>query len=329
MKAPLSCETACWPRASRSSIARSACRRFDRASVTSAARHRSAARRSIRVGQAVGASGRDPAAASRRSGDNWSPAHGIVQLTPGRDPPGRRGAGPLADIFDIFGRVARAAVPGRRRPSRQLERVCLRRRRSSSSMSRASSPRRRRRGSRFSTRHSSWRRGSARTASPPGMCTTTSDHERALAAVQDVPAGHRLYRQAHFLASVSLLELKRYDEAFDELTRLYEQEKDSTLLNNMGVIQLRRPQGAPGGRAVSYFNEAAGLEGVDSVLQSRLRLLARRRRGRCRLVAARGGSTESRRSCGSLRPWRRTRGNRQCHGGRAREGSRKTTLVDV
>ena len=51
---------------------------------------------------------------------------------------------------------------------------------------------------------------------------------------------------------MSLLELKRYDEAFDELTRLYEQEKDSTLLNNMGVIQLRRPQGAPGGRAVSY-----------------------------------------------------------------------------
>jgi tetratricopeptide (TPR) repeat protein len=90
------------------------------------------------------------------------------------------------------------------------------------------------------------------------------DHERALAAVKDVPAGHRLSRQARFLSSVSLLDLKRYQEAFDELNRLNMEENDATLLNNMGVVQLRRPAGAPGGRAVSYFNEAAGLEGVDS-----------------------------------------------------------------
>jgi tetratricopeptide (TPR) repeat protein len=89
------------------------------------------------------------------------------------------------------------------------------------------------------------------------------NHEAALATVTSVPAGHRLSRQARFLASVSLLELKRYQEAFNELTRLNAEESDATLLNNLGVVQLRRPPGS-GPRAVSYFNEAASLDGVDS-----------------------------------------------------------------
>ena len=90
------------------------------------------------------------------------------------------------------------------------------------------------------------------------------NHEQALATVKTVPAGHRLSRQARFLASVSLLELRRYEAAFDELTRLNAEEADATLLNNLGVVQLRRPGGSGGPRAVSYFNEAAGLDGVDS-----------------------------------------------------------------
>jgi tetratricopeptide (TPR) repeat protein len=91
------------------------------------------------------------------------------------------------------------------------------------------------------------------------------EHDRALAAVRQVPAGHRFARQARFLASVSLLELKRYQEAFNELTKLNAEEIDATLLNNLGVVQLRRPaENNTGMRAVSYFNEAASLEGVDS-----------------------------------------------------------------
>ena len=69
------------------------------------------------------------------------------------------------------------------------------------------------------------------------------NHEAALATVTAVPAGHRLSRQARFLASMSLLELKRYEEAFDELTRLNAEERDATVLNNLGVVQLRRPPG--------------------------------------------------------------------------------------
>jgi tetratricopeptide (TPR) repeat protein len=90
------------------------------------------------------------------------------------------------------------------------------------------------------------------------------NHQSALAVVREVPHGHRLGRQARFLASLSLLELNQYQEAFDELTKLNDEETDATLLNNLGVVQLRRSSGSPGARAVSYFNAAASLEGVDS-----------------------------------------------------------------
>jgi tetratricopeptide (TPR) repeat protein len=90
------------------------------------------------------------------------------------------------------------------------------------------------------------------------------EHDRALAAVRQVPAEHSLARQARFLASVSLLELKRYQEAFNELTKLNAEKTDATVLNNLGVVQLRRPPDHTGSRAVSFFNEAASLDGVDS-----------------------------------------------------------------
>jgi predicted Zn-dependent protease len=94
--------------------------------------------------------------------------------------------------------------------------------------------------------------------------TSLDENERALAAVREVPSGHRLFRQARFLASLSLLELKRYQEAFDELRRLNEEESEAALLNNLGVVLLRRPAGTAGPRAVMYFNEAASLDGEDS-----------------------------------------------------------------
>jgi tetratricopeptide (TPR) repeat protein len=85
------------------------------------------------------------------------------------------------------------------------------------------------------------------------------DHEAALAAVGQVPGDHVLDRPARFRASVSLLEMGRYDAAFDALTALLAGGREAAVLNNLGVVQLRRP-GDAGGRAVSYFNEAASLE---------------------------------------------------------------------
>jgi tetratricopeptide (TPR) repeat protein len=90
------------------------------------------------------------------------------------------------------------------------------------------------------------------------------EHQKALAAVRLVPPAHPLGRQARFLASLSLIELKRWDDAFDELVGLNAEARDAALFNNMGIVQLRRPSGSSAGRAVSYFNEAASLDGLDA-----------------------------------------------------------------
>jgi Flp pilus assembly protein TadD len=89
------------------------------------------------------------------------------------------------------------------------------------------------------------------------------DDDEALAAIRDVPATHRLARKARFLATISLLGLGRYDDATAGLTALNQSMPDPSLLNNLGVVQLRRPPGSQGGRAVSFFGEAAKLDPSD------------------------------------------------------------------
>ena len=173
-------------------------------------------------------------------------------------------SGPLADIFDIYDRLAVRLVPGSSSAAAQLEnshppiaafeqfiKGLL-----------AETP-----ATKLSFLTEALRLAPELQRARLAAWDVHSDlgeHERALAAAGEVPPDHRFARQARFLASVSLLELKRYQEAFDELTRLNGEESDATLLNNLGVVQLRRPVDSPGPRAVSYFNEAASLDGVDS-----------------------------------------------------------------
>jgi tetratricopeptide (TPR) repeat protein len=93
------------------------------------------------------------------------------------------------------------------------------------------------------------------------------EHQNALTVIRQVPETHALGRQASFLASVSLVQLARYPEAFDALTRMNRAEIDGSLLNNLGIVQLRRPPaGATGRRAVTYFTDAIAVEGADSDL---------------------------------------------------------------
>jgi tetratricopeptide (TPR) repeat protein len=217
----------------------------------------------IRVGQVVGAS-QIIVGTFTLAGDTLTVRARAIVLDTGLAAPEIVESGPLADIFDIYDRIAVRLTPGSSAAGVQLE---------------ASHP--------PIVAFEQFIKGLIAEAPEtrlsflnealklaPGLQRARlavwdvhndlGDHERALAAVKQVPAGHPLSRQARFLASVSLLELRRYPEAFDELTKLNTDQKDATLLNNLGVTQLRRPRGAPGGRAVSYFNEAAGLEGVDS-----------------------------------------------------------------
>jgi Flp pilus assembly protein TadD len=97
--------------------------------------------------------------------------------------------------------------------------------------------------------------------------TALGEHKEALAIAKAVPASSPLSRQARFLAGVSMINLEQYQEASEAFTALNRERADSALLNNLGVIQLRRPrpagQPAPGGTAVSYFGEAVKLDGSD------------------------------------------------------------------
>lgn len=86
--------------------------------------------------------------------------------------------------------------------------------------------------------------------------TTQGDHAAALAAARAVSASSRQARRARFLAGVSLISLKQHDEAFALLKELQETAPDPAILNNIGVIQLRRAAPAETGKPVYFLTKA-------------------------------------------------------------------------
>jgi Flp pilus assembly protein TadD len=97
--------------------------------------------------------------------------------------------------------------------------------------------------------------------------TSLGEHKAALAIVGEVPASSPLSRQARFLSAVSTINLGQFQAAFDVLSSLNRERPDPALLNNLGVVQLRRARATgtavAGGSAVSYFGEAIKLDGAD------------------------------------------------------------------
>lgn len=93
--------------------------------------------------------------------------------------------------------------------------------------------------------------------------TEQGDHAAALAAVRAVPEGSTRERRARFLAGVSLLDLKRYDEAFDTFTHLLDDtaaddvRQIAAIANNLGVVQMRRGATQQTGSAAYHLTKAA------------------------------------------------------------------------
>ena len=92
------------------------------------------------------------------------------------------------------------------------------------------------------------------------------NHRLAVEEAQRIPEGHPLARRARFLRALSLMELGRLAEAFDGLVALQSASPSAAIANNLGVVQLRRPNGTPGGRAVVHFTEATRLDAGDAEL---------------------------------------------------------------
>ena len=86
--------------------------------------------------------------------------------------------------------------------------------------------------------------------------TAQGDHDAALAAARAVSPSSRQARRARFLAAVSLISLKQHDEAFAVLKELQDAAPDPAILNNLGVIQLRRAAPAETGKPVYFLTKA-------------------------------------------------------------------------
>ena len=106
-----------------------------------------------------------------------------------------------------------------------------------------------------------------------GRADRQGDHAAALAAARAVPAGSPLARRARFLAGVSLLDLKRYDEAFDAFKALVDVAPVPPRRNRHGRRGLQQPRrrrsirrGATPqtGTATFYLTKAADADAGDA-----------------------------------------------------------------
>lgn len=92
--------------------------------------------------------------------------------------------------------------------------------------------------------------------------TDDDEHARALAAVRAVPSDSPVARQARFFEGLSLLLLNRLDDAFGVFKAAADVRPDAAVLNNLGVVQLRR--GRAGDRATDFFASAVKADPDDS-----------------------------------------------------------------
>jgi tetratricopeptide (TPR) repeat protein len=93
-----------------------------------------------------------------------------------------------------------------------------------------------------------------------------ADHDAALAIARSVAAESPFSERARFRAAVSLMELKRYDEAFETLKALLDelsarggrdQPGLAPILNNLGVLLIRRGATPQTGSPAYYLTKAA------------------------------------------------------------------------
>lgn len=93
-----------------------------------------------------------------------------------------------------------------------------------------------------------------------------SEHQRALDVISAIPAQSRLYRDSRFRRALSLLHLKRFDDAMQALRAMQTELPSATVANTIGVIELRRAVTHQPGRATYYFSQASELDPTDGDL---------------------------------------------------------------
>jgi tetratricopeptide (TPR) repeat protein len=91
-----------------------------------------------------------------------------------------------------------------------------------------------------------------------------NDYGHALDAVAAIGPGSPYTRHAQFLSGIAKLELKQYEDAFKIFTALAEGGPTAPVLNNLGVVQMRRFAPAQTGQPAYFFFRAAKADPDDS-----------------------------------------------------------------
>jgi tetratricopeptide (TPR) repeat protein/TolB-like protein len=86
------------------------------------------------------------------------------------------------------------------------------------------------------------------------------EHQRALDVVNGIRTGSHLEREGRFAAAMSLIRLRRDEEAFGVLRTMQSSAPLAVVANAIGVVQLRRGAPPQSGQATYFFNQATELD---------------------------------------------------------------------
>ena len=220
----------------------------------------------IRVGQALGAS-LVVSGAVQMDGDRLVARARVVRLDSGRLLPEMESSGPLTDLFAVFGRLAQQvrglpsapppAANDRLPPSPQVFELYVKGLVAETpSTALAFLEQALKAAPQFDRlRLAIW-----------DLHSDASEHQRALDAVLPIHTASRYSREGRFRRSLSLMNLKRFDEALETLRAMQKEEPSATVANAIGVAELRRTATPQPGRATYYFSQASELDPSDGDL---------------------------------------------------------------
>lgn len=218
----------------------------------------------IRIGQAVGAAVVIGGSFTVQ-GDQLIVRAKVVQLEPGRLLPEVESTGPLSAIFDVFGRLGQrirgldtpASATDRLPPTPQVFELYVKGLVAETPATAL--------GFLEQALKAAPRFDRARLA-VWDLHSEASEHQRAIDAVAPILPGSRFARDGRFRRSISLIHLKRFEDALQVLRELQKEEPTAPIANAIGVAELRRAAEPPPGRATYYFSQASELDPSDGDL---------------------------------------------------------------
>jgi tetratricopeptide (TPR) repeat protein len=92
---------------------------------------------------------------------------------------------------------------------------------------------------------------------------TQNDYGHALDAVAAIAPESPYATRAQFLSGLAKLELKQYEDAFKIFSALADADPSAAVLNNLGIVQLRRYAPAQTGLPVFFFDKAVKADADD------------------------------------------------------------------